>query len=135
MKIKYEFLTGEIVEVEVPEAIGEVAVALDRDIFNSNRRERRRHNSMENMQEKGHQLQDKRSNILFLLEQQELTEALHKALDKLLPQQQELIKKVFFEERTMAEIAREEGVNAKAIQDRIKKIKFKLRKIIENNLL
>ncbi len=37
MRIKYEFLTGEIVEVEVPNDIGGVTIELDRRISNSDR--------------------------------------------------------------------------------------------------
>lgn len=38
MKIKYEFLTGEIVEVEVADSVGEVAIETEKDIYNSNRK-------------------------------------------------------------------------------------------------
>ena len=135
MRIKYEFLTGEIVEVEVPDNIGEVSIELDRDIFNSDRRETRRHNSVENLQEQGVQMADESVDVVSIIEKQETSQALHKALDKLLPQQWDLIQKVFFEGRPMADIAREEGVTSKAIQNRINKIKTQLRKEIEKNLL
>ena len=45
MKVKYEFLTGEIVEVEVSNDIGEVSIELDREIYNSDQSETRRHTS------------------------------------------------------------------------------------------
>ncbi|MBC2723228.1 MAG: sigma-70 family RNA polymerase sigma factor, partial [Desulfosporosinus sp.] len=68
------------------------------------------------------------------IESLETNESLHNALIRLLPQQQELIKKVFIEGRSMASIAREEGVTAKAIQDRVNKIKRRLKKIIKKDL-
>ncbi len=46
MNIKYEFLTGEIVEIKVPAGISEISIAIDKGIYNSDRRETRRNNSM-----------------------------------------------------------------------------------------
>lgn len=135
MKIKYEFVTGESVEVEVPENLGEVSIELDKDIYNSDHRETRRHNSIEVMQERGHQLADGRVDIFSIIEQQETKKVLKHALNKLLPQQRELIHKVFIEGRSMADVAREECVTAKGIQNRVNKIKTQLKKEIEKNLL
>lgn len=134
MKIRYEFVTGEAVEIEVPETIGEVVIAIDKDIQKSNRRETRRHNSVEELSEKGRQFRNEDSNLEEAVVRGEDRELLHKAMEQLLPQQRALIQKVFFEGRTMADIAREEGVTAKAIQDRVNKIKTRLKKIIEKNL-
>lgn len=133
MKIKYEFATGEIVNIEVPDSIGEVSIELDRAIYNSDHRETRRHNSVENLQEQGIQLIDPKADVISLIEKLDMTETVRSALVELLPQQKELIYKVFIEGKTMASIAREEGVSAKAIQDRVNKIKNRLKKIIEKN--
>ena len=133
MKIKYEFVTGETVEIEVADNIGQMMVQIDRDIYRSNRCETNKHNSVESLAEKGIQFSDDSIDIPFFIEQQETRETLHNALDKLLPQQRDLVQKVFYEGRSMADIAREEGVTAKAVQDRVNKIKVRLRKIIEKN--
>ena len=135
MKIKYEFLTGEIVEVEVPNDIGEVSIELCRDTYNSDRRETRRHSSVEIMQAQGAQIADESIDVVSMIEEQETKEILYNALEKLLPQQRALIHKVFFEGRQMADIAREERVTAKGIQNRMNKIKTQLRKEIEKDLL
>lgn len=127
MKIKYEYLTGETVEIDVTDKIAEVAIELDRDIRNSNRKETRRHNSVEELAEKGAQLADDRVDIHTDIEQQEMRQALHKALDNLLPQQRELIQKVFFEGKSISEIARFEGVDESSIRDRLKRIYKKLK--------
>ena len=42
-------------------------------------------------------------------------------MDKLLPQQQELVMKVYFQDKSITEIAREEKVTEGAIRDRLKK--------------
>ncbi len=135
MKVKYEFLTGEIVEVEVSNDIGEVSIELDREIHNSDRREIRRHNSVDKLQVQGIQIADGSVDVVSIIEKKETREALYNALNKLLPQQRELIHKVFVEGRSMADIAREGCVTAKGIQNRINKIKTQLRKEIEKDLL
>ena len=43
MKIKYEFVTGEISEVEVEDSLGELLVDMDRLEYNVNHKETRRH--------------------------------------------------------------------------------------------
>ncbi len=134
MKIEYKFVTGEAVEIEVPDTLGEVSVEIDRTIYNSDHRETRRHNSIDNLSENGLQFPDKRNKVEDVVLRSEEHERLHQAINMLLPQQQKLVQQVFFEERSMVDIAREEGVTAKAIQDRVKKIKNSLKKIIEKNL-
>lgn len=133
MKIRYQFVTGEAVEFEVPDTIGKVVIAIDKDMQNSDRRETRRHNSVEELEGKGQQFYDEDSNTEEAVMKSEENAMLLKALEQLLPQQRVLVHKVFFEGRAMVEIAREEGVSAKAIQDRVNKIKARLKTIIENN--
>jgi RNA polymerase sigma-70 factor (ECF subfamily) len=98
MKIKYQFVTGETVEIEVPDNIAEVASTIDRDTENSNRKETRRHNSVEELEKNGTQLLDHRIDVQSIIEQKEIREGLYKALDTLLPRQRELIQKIFFKE-------------------------------------
>lgn len=70
MNIKYEFLTGEIIEIEVPDCIGKVSIAIDKEVYNSDRRETRRHNYISNMEEKGIQFPDGSQDITLMFEQQ-----------------------------------------------------------------
>lgn len=128
MKIKYQFVTGDSVEIEVPDSIGKVAVRADMDIQNNNRKETRKHKSLEKLHENGTQLSDENADIHSIFEQKEARRSLYKALGNLPPQQRELIQKVFFEGQKMADIAREEGVSSQAVQERLAKIRLKLRK-------
>lgn len=130
MKIVYEFVTGESVEVEVTDGVAEVAASIDRDIKNNNRRERRIHSSVEELAESGIQLADDRVDIHSAVEEHEVKTALHKALDQLLPQQKELIQKVFFEGKSISETARAEGVDESSVRDRLKRIYKKLKNIL-----
>ncbi|MDR3540699.1 MAG: sigma-70 family RNA polymerase sigma factor [Desulfosporosinus sp.] len=131
MNIKYEFVTGEIVEVEVSDDIGEISIELDRGIYNVDHRETRRHNSVENLQEQGIQLIDDGKNVELIIEKHEMCETLKNVLDKLLPQQRELIQKVFFEGVSVSDIARKEGVDKSAISHRLNRIYQQLQKLLD----
>ncbi|WP_366923846.1 sigma-70 family RNA polymerase sigma factor [Metallumcola ferriviriculae] len=60
----------------------------------------------------------------------DMLDKLTKAMDCLLPQQKELFKKVYIENRTNVDIATEEGVTETAIRKRLKKMHEKLRKVL-----
>lgn len=127
MNIKYEFLTGEAVEIEVPDDIGELSIEIDRNMVNSNRRETRRHNSINRMEEAGVQFADARANITELVFENETNSQMRAALSSLLPQQQALIRQVFFEERSLAAIARDLKVTEGAVRHRLSKIYKRLK--------
>ena len=131
MHIKYQFLTGETVEVDVPDHIGEVSIAIERDMQNSNRRETRRHNSISRMEEAGCQFADSGGNVAELLLKAEDNRQLFDAVQHLLPQQQELIWQVFYEENSLAAIARESGVTEGAVRHRLSKIYKRLQSFLK----
>jgi RNA polymerase sigma factor (sigma-70 family) len=62
------------------------------------------------------------------LEKEELIEAI-KALE---PQQQELVKDLFYKGMSMADIARRDGVDKKAITNRMKRIIKRLKTNLKN---
>ena len=131
MNIKYQFLTGETVEINVPDHIGEVCIEIDRDTQNSNRRETRRHNSNSCMEDAGVQFADERVSVADLFLANETNSHLFTALQSLLPQQQELIRQVFFEEKSQAAIARETGITEGAVRHRLSKIYKRLQSFME----
>ena len=53
MKITYEFVTGEISEVEVDERLGGMLLDLDRQQENNDQKETRRHVSLDSMDYEG----------------------------------------------------------------------------------
>ena len=122
MNIKYQFQTGEIVEIEVSDQLGEVCIEIDRDTLNSNRRETRRHSSISRTEEAGVQFADASGNVADLFFENEANGRLYSALQSLQPQQQELIRQVFFEEKSLTAIAREAGVTEGAVRHRLNKI-------------
>ncbi len=102
---------------------------------NNEHTETRRHESYDSKNDKWETVIDRSVDIEEEVFSKIRDNVLHEAISKLLPQQQELVQKVFFEKKTMVDIARENGVSAKAIQERVNKIKNQLKKIIINKLL
>jgi len=140
MKIKYTFVTGEIIEIEVDDCLGAEIQAIDHQANLKDRAETRRHHSIEQLGEQGNHFADPKSNIAALIELKETIAELRSDLEKLRavinslqPQQQELVKQIYFEGKSMAEIARTEGVTPKAIQDRMNKIKNRIRNNFEKS--
>ena len=105
VKIKYQFVTGETLEVEASGALGETIVAFDREIYNNNQRETRRHCSFDKLTDAGFQIADAKSEVAAAVEQMDRNVALHEAINALSPKQKRLIQQVFFEEKTITKIA------------------------------
>lgn len=130
MLIKYEFSTGEAVEIEVSEDIGNVIIEIEHDDYNCNRKETRRHESYGEITDKSPMLMDTSVNIEADVIARADEKALHIAIAQLLPQQQALVDKLYFQNMKIVEIARQDGVTEGAIRDRLRKIHNKLKKLL-----
>ncbi len=129
MKIKYQFV-NESIEIEVDEEWANVVIELDRLERNSNQTETRRHCSLDGLNLDDAYLPsdvDVEKEVLAGLE----AASLHEAIGKLLPCQQELVKRVFFGREKIATIAKEEGVDEAAIRGRLQRIYKKLKKTMK----
>jgi len=136
-KIKFLDRQGNEVSVEVNDEFAAVYVELDRQDKNNERKETRRHVSL-NKTVKNHDsedivehidlLEDKRSNIEENYIQREEIATLRDGIKSLLPEQRRLIKQVFYEERSIKSLAEEYGVSSPAIINRLNKIYAQLRK-------
>ncbi|MDE7330619.1 MAG: sigma-70 family RNA polymerase sigma factor [Lachnospiraceae bacterium] len=129
MKITYEFVTGEISEVEVDERLGGMLLDLDRQQYNNEQKETRRHVSLDGMDYEG-ELFVSAEDTEGEAERREDMARLFFAMEVLSPAQRELVEKVYFEERKITDIAREEGVSEAAIRNRLKKIYSRLKKFL-----
>lgn len=135
MKIKYEFVTGEKLEVEAEDNIGEIVIEMEVMQSRRNRTETRRHKSLEGMQEdrEGHypkQFIDRKVDIEQLIIKSDEKERLHLAIENLDDRDSFIVKKYYFENKTMVEIGTEMGVSAMAVSKRLKKIPDKLKKFM-----
>ena len=129
MKITYEFVTGEISEVEVDERLGGMLLDLDRQQYNNDQKETRRHVSLDGMDYEGEMFVSA-EDTEGAAEHREDMVRLFSAMAALSPAQRELVRKVYFEERKITDIAHEEGVTEAAIRNRLKKIYPRLKKFL-----
>ena len=127
MKISYEFVTGEISEVEVGESLGGILLDLDRQQENNDQKETRRHFSLNGMDYEG-ELFASAEDTERAVEHREDMARLYSAMEALSPSQRELVKKVYFEERKITDIAREEGVSKQSVHERVQQALKKLEK-------
>lgn len=135
MKIKYEFVTGEKLEIEVEDNIGEIVVEMEVLQSRRNRTETRRHNSLEFLQEQHpgrnpRQFIDAKADIEHQILEADERERLHQAIGKLERRDALIVHKYYFENMTMSEIGSELGVSAMAISKRLKKIPGKIKKFM-----
>ncbi len=129
MKITYEFVTGEVSEVEVDERLGGMLLDLDRQQENNDQKETRRHFSLNGMDYEGELFASAEDTEREAVRREDMAR-LYSAMEALSPSQRELVEKVYFEERKITDIAREEGVSEAAICNRLKKIYSRLKKIL-----
>ncbi len=88
MEIKYEFVTGEVLEIEVEDSMGEVLLEFDRQERNNDRRETRRHMSLDGMDFEGETFRAEADTLREAMGRVD-TERLMEALDTLSLSQKE----------------------------------------------
>ena len=129
MKIKYEFAT-ETVEIEVDEDWGTVLIDLDRQEYNNNHAETRRHCSLEAYGENHNELASDMDALGSLLGP-DVPDDVAEALEQLKPEQRELIQALFFEGVSNEEYARRCGVTPGAISQRKATVLKKIKKFFQ----
>ncbi len=132
MNIKYEFITGEVQEVIVSDELIKVVMEIERQVHNNNRNERRRHNSLEEMEEHGFQFKSNEIEVIENVEKILINESLYKALGKLSFDERKLIYLVFFQRKTIVSIAKERGVSEGNIRRILKLIYKEIRILLKN---
>lgn len=128
MKVKYEFVTG-AVEVEVTDDWGTILVDLDRQEYNVNHRETRRHCSLD-----AYNLDDalfpSDEDVLRDILTAEDNQRLFEAIAHLDAEQQELVRAIFFEKMSVSEYAKRHGITQPAASQRKKTVLTKLKKFL-----
>jgi RNA polymerase sigma-70 factor (ECF subfamily) len=125
MKIQYEFATGEAVEVEVDDSLGQVIAQIEKLDALQERRETRRHNSLEKLSErKDGEVADPKA----VIDDEQID--LYTAIERLTAGQRRLVKEVYFDGLTVREIAERDGVLVQAVYSRLNKIHSRLKKIL-----
>ena len=127
MKITYEFVTGEVSEVEVDERLGGMLLDLDRQQDNNDQKETRRHVSLDSMDYEGELFASAEDTEGEAVRREDMAR-LYSAMEALSPSQRELVEKVYFEGRKITDIAREEGVTKQSVHERVERALKKLKK-------
>lgn len=130
MVIKYKFLDNMTSEVEVDDELGKHITEMDEAAAKINRKETRRHVYMSELEEKGHYIPDNSDPLDDVLKEERIRE-LMAAIEKLQPQQKELLIRVYWNKELQKDIAAEKGVSEMTISRRMKKIYAFLKKILK----
>jgi len=129
LKINYKF-ANETVEIEVGEDWGNILIDLDRQEYNVNHKETRRHTTLDNENEDGEWLAVEDAEIVAFFAGESDEERLHSAISQLSPKQQELIRVICFDGISVNDYATDEGVDQSAISHRLQMIYKKIKKFL-----
>ena len=131
MKIRYEFATGEVSEIEVSEELGRALEEIAHKAKLRDRAENRRHDSFEALVAQGAQFAAQQASVEELAEAALDKAALLRAMQGLEPQQRKLVRMAYFEGRSIASIARRADVDESAVRRRLIRIHKRLKKILK----
>ncbi len=126
--IIYKFVDGTTNAVEVTEDIYLIHLELLQQEKRNHWRETRRHTSLYYFTDMGIDFEDKRIDLFAEIVRKENAERVHKALLTLSDKRRDLVRKFYYEEMTMRQIASQEGVSHTAISQRMKTIRKRLQK-------
>ena len=130
VKITYRFADGHMEELEVEPEVAETIKELDRQEYNNNHKETRRHYHLEGCTYEGDDFAVEDPALVQLLEDDGLLAKLPSAVASLLPRQRRLINQVFVERKTYVAIAREDGVDESAVRKAVGRALKKLEKLL-----
>ena len=126
--IIYKFVDGTTNEIEVTDELYLIHLQLVQMEKRNHWRETRRHTSLNYLIENGIDFEDKSADTLAIIIRRENIERVHKALLTLSDKRRDLVRKFYYEEMTMRQIASQEGVSHTAISQRMKTIRKRLQK-------
>ena len=127
MKIRYEFAT-ETVEIEVSDDWGNLVIDLDRQEYNNDHKETRRHYSLDALTFEGEEYGEVDQAMRNLTEYQDLREAIAKLTD----QQQYIIIHHYYLGRSYTEIAKELGISIPCVTKCADRAKRQIKKIFSD---
>lgn len=125
MKIKYQFAT-ETVEIEVDDDWGSLVIDLDRQEYNNDHKETRRHVSLDAALYEGEAFADEGANLEKYADRIDL----QRAISTLTDHQRRIIKGYFFDGLTYVELGEELGISEAGVRQAANRALKQLRKII-----
>jgi len=126
MKIRYDFVNGETKEIEIDEKLHNEIKELDRQLYNNNQSERRRHCSADDLRDSyDYELIDETADPQETAFRNDEFEKLIACLGE---SQKDLVRRVFFHGELAVDIANEQGVGKSAITNRLTRIYEQIKK-------
>jgi len=136
--IKYKFADGTVSEVAVSDELLAIHEEMEKAEKRNHRKNTRRHDLLSVLNENEIDIPDDDDDALTVLIEQEYGKILkrhwgnlHEALKLLPPMQREIIEQVFFQNKSILQIAEEKGVHNKSIYERLDWALKKLLKILQ----
>lgn len=129
--ILYRFVDGHTEEIEVTDEFAAEYAAMEHRDKLTERKETRRHQSLDKSLEHGFDVPDLRIDIPAEIERKEEKSRLHNALRHLTDKQRKLLQEVYFNDVSQAEIAKREGVGKTAVNNRLSRILAQLKKFLK----
>lgn len=126
----------EIIKIEVSDEFAikyeEVTTEFKRSEWRAERNAKNHNSSYEELTEAGMQFEDKQPTPEDTLIDKEEYQTLYKAIKQLTPEQQKLVRDVFFNGKSQADLARDEQVHPRVIGMRLDRIYKHLKNILKN---
>lgn len=130
--ISYRFSDGHQEEIEVTEEFAAQYEQLEKDEKNVNRKETRRHQSLDKSMEHGFDVADPSVNVFEQVERRLLSEQIHTALHKLTDKQRAVVSLYFFDGLNFREIGERLHIGTSAVFDHYSAAIKKLKKFLES---
>ena len=127
--IRYIFSDGTTSEIEVTDEFYTLYAELVQQEKRNHWKETRRHISLEYLNENGIDFASPAADLLSVLIQQEDEKQIHKAMAALSDKQKRLVQAVFYEGKSLREIARQVGISHQALSKQLATIYKKIKKI------
>jgi len=131
-EIIYKFSDGTKKTIQVEDEVYEEYEHLEVENKRTDRKETRRHISLNYLNEQGIDFESAESNPEEIIFTKELRNQVQKAIKTLNSKQRELVKNVYFEGKTLSEIAKEKGISKSAITQQMQVIYKHLKTILKN---
>ena len=126
--IKYIFADGTTSEIEVTDEFYTLYAELVQQEKRNHWKETRRHISLENLNENGIDFASPAADLLSVLIQQEDEKQIHKAMAALSDKQKRLVQAVFYEGKSLREIARQSDISHQALSKQLVTVYKKIKK-------
>ena len=126
--IKYHFSDGTTSEIEVTDEFYNIYAELVQQEKRNHWKETRRHISLEYLNENGIDFASPAADLLSALIQQEDEKRIHSAMAALSDKQKRLVQAVFYEGKSLREIARQAGISHQALSKQLATVYKKIKK-------